>query len=181
MRFDRARLAAISFATLFFEMALVRFINANVQVVAYFNNFLILSAFLGIGFGCVLAARGRTDWFVAASPLLAAVVGMTLLLDRVDAVGGVGGAVIWLVHLDRPRTLPAWFEIALVFFANFAFFVPLGNELGRTFARIENKLAAYSWDLAGSFAGIGVFAFLSYEQSGPMVWFAIGGAVLFAL
>ncbi len=104
MTSDKTRLAAISFATLFFEMALVRFINANVQVVAYFNNFLILSAFLGIGFGCVLAARGRTDWFVAAPPVLAALIGMALLLDRVDAVGGVGSAVIWLVTLVRCRS-----------------------------------------------------------------------------
>jgi hypothetical protein len=173
----RLRLFTISFLTLFFELALVRFINSTVQVVAYFNNFLILSAFLGIGFGCVLAARGTRDWFAIFPALLAAVVGVALYLDRFDPVGGAGGAVIWLRKSHVAFSLPVWVEIVVVFFANFAFFIPLGNELGKTFARIDDKLAAYSWDLGGSFAGVVVFGVLSYMQTPPVVWFTIGAAL----
>src|SRR5258708_34465600 len=87
MNRDKVRLAGISFATLFFELALVRFINSTVQVVAYFNNFLILSAFLGIGFGCVSASRRRTDWVALLPPLLVVAVVMALWLDRLHPPG----------------------------------------------------------------------------------------------
>lgn len=181
MKRNELRLAAVSFVTLFFELALVRFINSNVQVVAYFNNFLILSAFLGIGFGCVLAARQHIDYFAAFPPLLAGVVGIALLLDRFDPTGGAGDATIIWLRKSHMATLPVWFEIIVVFFANFAFFVPLGNELGKTFARIERKLIAYSWDLGGSFAGVVAFGLLSYLQTEPVVWFAIGAVVVLLL
>ena len=177
---QKLRLAGISFATLFFELALVRFVNANVQVVAYFNNFLILSAFLGIGFGCVLAARQKADWFAWFPPFFAIMVGLTLFLDRFDPTGGAANFVVWM-RSTNSAPIPAWLEIVVVFIANFAFFVPLGNELGKTFARIENKLAAYSWDLAGSFAGVVVFGILSWLQTPPVVWFSIGAMVIVVL
>lgn len=181
MNRDRVRLAGISFATLFFELALVRLINSTVQVVAYFNNFLILSAFLGIGFGCVSASRRRTDWFVMLPPLLVVAVVMALWLDRFNPTGGAGADLVIWAKTHQKRSLPVWFEIVVVFFVNFAFFVPLGSELGRTFARIENKLAAYSWDLAGSFAGVVGFGLLSYFETPPVVWFVLGGVVIMAL
>ena len=181
MNRDRVRLAGISFATLFFELSLVRFVNSTVQVVAYFNNFLILSAFLGIGFGCVSAARRRRDWFVLLPPLLVAAVVMALWLDRFNATGGVGADLVIWVRSYQKHDAPAWLVIVLVFFVNFAVFVPLGSELGRTFGRIENKLAAYSWDLAGSFAGVVGFGLLSYFQTPPVVWFGVGGIVIVLL
>src|SRR5260221_12646337 len=108
---DRVRLAGISFVTLFFELALVRFINSTVQVVAYFNNFLILSAFLGIGFGCVSASRGRTDWFVMLPPLLVVAVAMALWLDRFNPTRGAGAdLVLWGKTYIR-RSIPFLFEI----------------------------------------------------------------------
>src|SRR5260221_7875688 len=181
MNRDRVRLAGISFATLFFELSLVRFVNSTVQVVAYFNNFLILSAFLGIGFGCVSAARRRRDWFALLPPLLVVVVVMALWLDRFNATGGAGADLVIWVRSHQKHDAPAWLVIVLVFFVNFAVFVPLGSELGRTFGRIENKLAAYSWDLAGSFAGVVGFGLLSYFQTPPVVWFSVGGIVIVLL
>ena len=178
---DRVRLAGISFITLFFELALVRYINSTVQVVAYFNNFLILSAFLGIGFGCVWAARRKTDWFPLLPPMLVVAVSMGLWLDRFNPTGGAGADVVIWVKAHQQYSLPVWFEIVVVFLINFSFFVPLGTELGRTFGRIEHKLAAYSWDLAGSFAGVVGFGLLSYFEAPPVVWFAVGGIVVVVL
>src|SRR5258708_8571042 len=130
MNRDKVRLAGISFATLFFELALVRFINSTVQVVAYFNNFLILSAFLGIGFGCVSASRRRTDWFALLPPLLVVAVVMALWLDRFNPTGGATDLVIWAKSHQKP-SLPVWVEIVVVFFVNFAFFAPASIELCR--------------------------------------------------
>src|SRR5260221_11765561 len=129
MNRDRVRLAGISFATLFFELSLVRFVNSTVQVVAYFNNFLILSAFLGIGFGCVSAARRRRDWFALLPPLLVVVVVMALWLDRFNATGG-GGPHPGVWGRARPKQdAPARVGGVPVFFGEFAGFQPLWRQL----------------------------------------------------
>ena len=46
-----------SFLVLFLEIALIRWMPAYVRLLAYFSNFILLAAFLGIGAGCLLAGR----------------------------------------------------------------------------------------------------------------------------
>src|SRR5687768_16160190 len=47
-----------SFLVLFLEIALIRWMPAYIRLLAYFSNFILLASFLGIGVGCLLAARG---------------------------------------------------------------------------------------------------------------------------
>ena len=56
-----------SFLVLFLETALIRWMPAYVRLLAYFSNFILLASFLGIGIGCLLAARRRNlfAWFPA--------------------------------------------------------------------------------------------------------------------
>ena len=42
------RLLLISFVILFLEMASIRWLNASVNVLAYFNNFILISCFFGL-------------------------------------------------------------------------------------------------------------------------------------
>jgi hypothetical protein len=59
-------------------------------------------------------------------------------------------------------------------------FIGVGQAMGRAFSAIANPLAAYTVNLAGSLAGIIVFATLSYLRTGPALWFALGtGLVLY--
>ncbi|HXG59351.1 MAG TPA: hypothetical protein VNL91_10045 [Thermoanaerobaculia bacterium] len=180
MNRDAARLVGISFATLFLELALIRFINSTVQVIAYFNNFLILSAFLGIGFGCVMAGRKTGDWLARFPILFAGAVGLMVALDGVSFRATTHDNVIW-VRGDTARHLPIPLSVLIVFCANFSVFAALGNELGAALARFENKLAAYAWDLFGSFLGVIVFGLASYWQTEPVTWFAAGSAVVVLL
>src|SRR5947207_3355674 len=73
----RVRIFLLSFAMLFFELLCIRWIPSYVRYLSYFNNFILLASFLGIGLG-MLSARRQRFWF-PAFPLL-------LLLTIVVAV-----------------------------------------------------------------------------------------------
>ena len=50
---------AVSFVVLFQELALIRWLPGQVRVLAYFPNLILISAFLGLGIGCLRAGRMR--------------------------------------------------------------------------------------------------------------------------
>src|SRR6266487_2296490 len=58
----RLRIFLLSFAMLFFELLCIRWIPSYVRYLSYFNNFLLLASFLGMGLG-MLAARRKRFWF----------------------------------------------------------------------------------------------------------------------
>ena len=66
-----ARLFAISFLALFLELMLIRWVPAVAKIVAYYANLMLISSFLGLGMGALVARRGGRlfRWF----PLLLAV------------------------------------------------------------------------------------------------------------
>src|SRR3984893_4528096 len=66
----RARTFLISFTMLFFELLCIRWVPSYVRYLSYFNNFLLLASFLGIGLGMLSARRARF-WF-PPFPLLVA-------------------------------------------------------------------------------------------------------------
>src|SRR5438445_11721837 len=58
----RIRIFLVSFTMLFFELLCIRWIPSYVRYLSYFNNFILLASFLGIGLG-MLAARRQRFWF----------------------------------------------------------------------------------------------------------------------
>src|ERR1700680_1640272 len=60
----RARIFLVSFTMLFFELLCIRWIPSYVRYLSYFNNFILLASFLGIGLG-MLSARRKRFWFPA--------------------------------------------------------------------------------------------------------------------
>src|SRR2546423_11546332 len=57
IRDARVRLFLTSGTLLFVELLLIRWVPANVVYVGFFNNFLLLTSFLGIGLGILLGRR----------------------------------------------------------------------------------------------------------------------------
>ena len=49
------RIFLASFLVLFLEVALIRWLPAQIRLLSYFSNFILLAAFLGIGIGALLA------------------------------------------------------------------------------------------------------------------------------
>ena len=56
-RGPRAQLVLTASLTLFVELALIRWLGANVLYLAYFSNVVLLGSFLGIGAGFLWASR----------------------------------------------------------------------------------------------------------------------------
>src|SRR5947207_4022035 len=83
----RVRIFLLSFAMLFFELLCIRWITSYVRYLSYFNNFILLAAFLGMGLG-ILSARRERFWFPpfpAMLVLLAAVVALNRFDFRISS------------------------------------------------------------------------------------------------
>ena len=59
----RARLVLAAFLMLFVELALIRWLGANVLYLAYFSNVVLLGSFLGIGLGFLWTSRSETPLY----------------------------------------------------------------------------------------------------------------------
>src|SRR5947209_13689640 len=78
----RARIFLVSFSVLFFELLCIRWIPSYVRYLSYFNNFILLAAFLGMGLGILSAGRKRF-WFPPFPAMLLLLV-VVVALNRFD-------------------------------------------------------------------------------------------------
>src|SRR5687768_14293089 len=140
----RMELFAISFVALFLELMVIRWAPSVVRMVAYYANLMLISSFLGLGVGAMLARRPRK--LLTLFPILLALDVAFLLLAREialpvsdDEARFYASAARWINYLT----------LGGVFFFNAAVFVPLGQRLGELFESLS-VLQAYAWDLGGS-------------------------------
>jgi spermidine synthase len=172
-------LVAVSFVVLFQELALIRWLAAQVRVLAYFPNIVLISAFAGLGVGCLLARRVRSlipFWPAALLVLL----GSADAMSRVAFTSGSVTEHLWLLYYDLPHDAPVvhavWPPILIVFVLSAASFVPLGQFVAdrlRVFRDSQRSLAGYACDLTGSLAGTIAFAVVSFLSAPAIVWFVI--------
>jgi spermine/spermidine synthase len=159
------RLFCASFAMLFVELALIRWVAAYVVYVAYFTNFVLLASFLGIGVGFLRAdsIRDRTRWV----PLAVAGLAGAVFVLRVQ--GGRTAEGRRFTGLLGGPALPDQILLPLVFIGVVAAMALVAETVGRLFARFE-PLQAYRIDILGSIAGIVTFSALSLVGAQPWVW-----------
>jgi len=184
----RRDLFLISFLILFFELAAIRFFGSTVVFLTFFTNLVLLACFLGMSIGLLSARTGR-DAVPFALPLAmlafaAAIAVHIAYWQWAEAitinVGDQQGApqLIYFGTEYRPADPSRWrvpiWAVAGVFFTLIALsFVGLGQVMGRAFAAIPDRVAAYSIDVAGSLTGILAFAAMSYLEIAPTVWLAV--------
>lgn len=168
----RALLFVASGTLLFVELLLLRWIPANVLYVGFFNNFLLMASFLGIGIGILLSRDAHPRPTLAALLLvaIAVLVGLTridlrasqreLWLGTSDIAFDVNFSVLVLV-------------VVLVVAVMAALALPLGSLL-----RAFPPLQAYSIDIGGSLVGIAAFATLSAVGTPPIAWFAVAAGLV---
>lgn len=176
------RIAATSWLILFFELAFIRFLAGYVRVFAFYTNFVIIAAFLGMGTGLLRRKQ--------AAPLRWAVPAVLVLLFCFTAY--LASATIdvrpdgleWLWGVDAGpaggRHVPLSVTVIGLFTLTTAFFVPLGALLGAAMAPWR-ALPAYAADLGGSLLGVATFTAMSTWSLPPATWFACAGAVWLAL
>jgi len=163
-----------SFLVLFLETALIRWMPAYVRLLAYFSNFILLASFLGIGIGCLLAARRRNlfVWFPLIQFALVLAVDrlrLEVALPSTSTIYFSSGTTEPVVPVESTLLLP------LLFAAVAALFVTVAQRMGRELSA-RPPLRAYAINLVGSLAGVGAFALVSWLELPPFVWFGLAAA-----
>src|SRR6201991_62317 len=172
----RPRLVLASAFMLFLELALIRWLGANIVHLSYFTNFVLLGSFLGVGLGFLIA---RKSWSVLPwTPLLLAVLVAGVLLFPVS-IDRTGADLIYFTALDSTGP-PPWLVLPLVFLLTAGVLAGPAEAVGRCFGELE-PLTAYRWDLVGSLAGIGLFTVLSFLWAPSVVWGALAGVAFVAV
>ncbi|HSB87522.1 MAG TPA: hypothetical protein VLD86_14520, partial [Ilumatobacteraceae bacterium] len=176
---DAGRLVLISFLSLYLELTFIRWAPIQVRLLAYFSNYVLIAALLGLGLGMMLAERRRR--LLVAFPLaLVAMVVAVLILERRNFVVPLvaNGQFVWnYLATIKPSGLLAYGVLVAFFLAVAGLFALVGQEVGRAL-RPFGSLTAYSWNILGSVLGVVGFALVSYMEAPPPVWFAVGGVML---
>jgi hypothetical protein len=173
---DEFQLGTVSFAILFLELALIRWISGYIINFGYFTNFILLGAFLGIGLGCALARRSSALLPFFPTLLLATTAVVWAFQVRIIDLPATSSAVFWgeSPSSDIHRTaIPTFLLVPVLFVLTTLLFMALATPLGLLFARLP-RLRAYTINIVGSLVGIGVFALCSLVWAPPVVWFALG-------
>jgi len=166
------RIAAVSSIVLVLELAFIRQVPAEVRVISYFTNLVLMAAFFGLGLGCILQHRRIPSWLFPLG------VGLTFLFvyyargivvyDRDTAVH------YWLQYAEmqgQARQVPLLPAALAAFVAASLPFVSLGQTLAQRMDE-HPRAVAYGWDIAGSLLGTVAFTASSFLGVPPWVWVA---------
>ncbi len=166
----RVRIFLLSFAMLFFELLCIRWIPSYVRFLSYFNNFILLASFLGIGLG-MLSARRQRFWF-PPFPLLLLLLTIVVALNRFDLRINSTDVLYYGAGEAQSARAENFIVLPIVFGMVTICFIPLGRSFGRLFTEIK-PLTAYTFDIIGSLVGIASFSVMSYFSLPPVIWFAV--------
>ena len=159
------RLILGSALMLFLELALIRWLGANVVHLSYFSNFVLLGSFLGIGLGFLIA---KHSWSILpAAPVILALLVIFTYLEPVT-IDRAGDQIIYFTSLSTTGP-PAWLVLPLIFILVAACLAGPAEVVGRCFGHLR-PLTAYRWDLVGSLVGIGLFTLMSFLRAPSVVW-----------
>ena len=176
-RWSLPQLLLASFITLFAELAFIRWIAVEIRVFAYFKNLALLLCFLGFGLGCALALC-PPRWGNSLRAFVALLVAVRLPLPgwRASLEGlsqrlAAGDLETWT---SQPWSWVQFVVAAIVagilLFFVASVFIPLGQVVSRQMDLAPRTLAAYSWNLVGSLAGIAGFFAICGRMLPPTVW-----------
>lgn len=171
------QLALSTFGILALELGIIRWTSTQVRILAYFNNLVLIGAFLGMGLGMALGRR-RPGLVHGTLPMLFGLAVVVGLSDRLGLANVRFPDVS--VHLwgGEARQLAGQFAASLLvvlamFWTVVAVFVCAGSAVGHLFARID-PLRAYSFDLIGSLVGTVVFTLVTAANTPPAAWLVVG-------
>jgi hypothetical protein len=140
---------------------IIRWVPANIRLIAYYANLMLISSFLGIGFGALVKGRGLNlfrffPWILLIDILF-------LVICRKVTLPGFS---LEFRFLSVSPTITNLTAVICIFLLNTVLFVPLGEKIGQLFDALP-PLRAYSWDLGGSLLGTIGFGFFSLMFFSP--------------
>ncbi|MGH9054207.1 MAG: hypothetical protein ACRDWX_14620 [Acidimicrobiia bacterium] len=170
------KLLAVSFLSLYLELALIRWVPSTLHIVAFFSNLVLIASFLGLGIGMtrprpVAASVERAFLRLAVTSALLAIF-RSFAVDvsgSAYAVNETGGALAFTVPLPL---------ILIVVFGLIAWTsIPLGSLVAAYFDGLE-RIPAYSINIAGSLLGVLAFSAVAWLRLPPVIWFGVGLTLL---
>jgi SAM-dependent methyltransferase len=165
-----ARLFLVAATVLFVEVLLIRWIPANVAYVGYFNNFILIASFLGIGLGILLGRRGVRLPVTPFAPVLLAVI-VLVSWARFD-FQLASTEELFFGLTDRARDGASFFVLPLVVVLTTTVLASVALPMAPLF-RAMPPLRAYAFDVLGSLAGIAAAIGLSALGTNIVWWFAL--------
>jgi spermidine synthase len=183
-----------SFAALYLEIMLIRWVSTEVRIFAYFQNLALIACFLGFGIGCFYARQRSSVVFS-----ILAMTTFVVLVQLQSAVGAWKGLVNSLTSIlsissdfimwggvflnagAETLVLLAWIAILVVIcllLLLIVVMIPPGQWVGCYLDAAPDPVSAYSANLLGSVAGIWVFAGLAFLSLPPVYWFCLAFVLL---
>jgi SAM-dependent methyltransferase len=180
------RLLLASFAALYFELIVIRFLSTEIRIFAYLKNVALIASFFGIGLGMAtekpfIKLKRYFPWLCAVLFVLmtfASFLKLTHLpIPTFD----------YRVFTDQPEAptgnwLPVWVFLMIfvyvavvpaILFLVVAFFTVLGRLVSEQIRSVPS-LRGYGVNLVGSLAGIAAFTAISFLGTPPLIWVLIG-------
>jgi len=183
------QLFIVSFASLYVEVMLIRWIGTEFRLFAYIQNLALVACFLGFGLGC-LKASGKPRYlfnFEALAFLVMIIevpwpVWKSILDNVVGELSASSDLSMWSFANASNAPIGAFLLgaglVSGVLLLVIATMMPLGSWVARFLETSARIVPAYSVNLFGSLAGVWFFAGLSFLHLAPIIWFLIAIALL---
>ena len=178
-------LALISFACLYFEMIVVRWLASDVRVFAYLKNLPLLAAFLGLGLGCIRGGGRLFRVFPALCLLFATVIAFAGPLGLVHLYFPQQDFWAWNDANFQEQAWPTalltaeFFAVVLaLFFLVVALFCALGERLGAQFDSLAANQGVHRQPARQPARHLGCLPRSPGWAGRPAGWFAVGFLVL---
>jgi spermidine synthase len=187
-------LLVASFAALYLEIMMIRWVSTEVRIFAYFQNLSLIACFLGFGIGCFYSSQRRSMVFslfvmtalVALVQLQGAFTLWKGLVNSLTSILSISpDAVMWGgMFTDagpETRVLVTWTAILVVMgllFLLMSVMIPPGQWVGYYLDVAPDPVSAYSANLLGSVGGIWAFAGLAFISLPPVYWFGVAFLLL---
>ncbi len=180
------RLFLASFAALYLEIVLIRWIGTEVRVFAFVQNLALVASFLGFALGCFGSGnRGSVLHSLLAITGLTVIVNLPLPFWK-QAVNGMStfltispDAALWGdgTQFSQAQTVPLFLVaggmLAVFLILIVIAMVPLGHWVGFYLDEARRPVRAYSVNLLGSLAGVWLLAVLGLFWLPPAYWFLV--------
>src|SRR5574341_239012 len=179
----------ISALGLFVELMLIRRIASEVRIFAFYKNFALIAAFLGLGIGFAIRRqgdklRGMERLYLplmAITVLIVLALGRTAVSELILANRADSREWLWartavnLAPFARVLLDVLFYSILLSMFVLLtALFIPLGLMTANRFA-VFSPLPGYTINVMGSLVGILLYTLVSFLGWPPAAWFAVAG------
>ena len=186
------QLFAVSAASLYFELAIIRWLSSEIRIFAYFKNIPLMACLFGLGLGMAMAHSKKDlfKWFpigLCAMVGIICVAGHTIgnpLFDLTHVtfinplenylIGNFGDGKVHTEILYRVGFFMKGLGVLVgVFYLIVLTFSGMGQKIGQLFGEFDS-LKAYSINVLASLFGILLFTIISYCSLTPPIWLTIG-------